>query len=135
VRTDFEPDNLGERYRVGADERRFSWLGPYSPFSPQGLQRRLTASARARAAWHMVPQAVQRRVRHPYERLAFRVSLWNRRSGAADKDGGEGAEPSEETLARLREHYAKDGDRLSALVGVTPPWCARADSAGAPALR
>jgi hypothetical protein len=126
VRADFEPDNLGERYRVGAIERGFSWMSPSSwmsptsPLSPQGVQRALGRNAAARAAWHAIPQARQLRLRRPYERIARRAVLWNRRS--PPNEARANAEPSLETLARLREHYAQDAAPLAVLLGMTPSW-------------
>jgi hypothetical protein len=126
VRADFRPSNIGTRYRVGAAERRFAWIGPYSPLSPQGLQRRLTASPRARQLWRLVPESTQRRIRHPYERLAFQVALWNRRgeppaSPAPPRAVPEPEVAQDELRRRLREHYAADAERLIACAGVRPP--------------
>jgi hypothetical protein len=124
VRADFEPGNLGTRYRESATERRFSWLSPYSRFSPQGVQRSLAGSTRARALWDTLPEAAQRQLRHPYERFAYQVGLWNRRT-QADANGVGEAEPRDATMARLREHYARDAEQLVRL-GVTPPWLTHA---------
>jgi hypothetical protein len=131
VRADFEPHNLGERYLVGAIERGFSWMSPStwmspsSPLSPQGVQRALVRSSAARAAWHVIPKARQRRLRRPYERISYRVALRNRRFAANEVRAN--AEPSLATLARLREHYTQDGGQLAALLGVTPSWQTSAD--------
>lgn len=126
VRADFEPPNLGERYRVGATERGFSWMSPSSwmsptsPLSPQGVQRALGRNSAARAIWHAIPQAHQLRLGRPYERIARRAARRNRRS--APNEVGTNAEPSLETLVRLREHYARDAMQLAVLLGVTPSW-------------
>jgi hypothetical protein len=126
VRDDVElPTNLGEKYNAGTAVREFSWtqpsswMSPYSPFSPQGVQVALTHNRLARAAWHSVSRDAKRRVRLPYARLSRRAVQRSR--GAEDN-----ADPA--TLAMLREHYADDTDRLAALLGVTPPW---ADANGA----
>ncbi len=120
VMADFEPPNLAVRYRAGAMQRRFSWMGPYASLSPQGLQRVLRKNSAVRAVWDLIPGAGQRRLRRPYERFAYRVDLWNRRS--ADGDKGKSAEPSLTTLRRLREHYEPDTAHLAALLEVTPSW-------------
>ncbi|HTU79341.1 MAG TPA: sulfotransferase domain-containing protein [Solirubrobacteraceae bacterium] len=131
VREDFEPPNIGTRYRQGASERKIPWLGPTTRLSPQGVQRALTGDARARAVWHMIPQAAQRRIRHPYERLAFRIALWNRRAGA-ETNGASACEPDEDAVERLREHFAHDAQRLSARLGVSPPWLTAAGTSPGP---
>jgi hypothetical protein len=126
VRADFEADNLGARYRVGSIERGFawrspsSWMSPSSPLSPQGMQRSLARSSAARAMWRAIPQATQLRLARPYERLARRAALRNRRS--APNEARANAEPSLATLARLREHYEREGAQLTELLGVAPAW-------------
>jgi len=126
VRADFEPPNLGERYRVGATERGFSWISPSSwisptsPLSPQGAQRALGRNIVARAVWRAMPEAHRLRLSRPYERVARRAARRNRRS--APNQVGTNAEPSLETLARLREHYAQDATQLAVLLGATPSW-------------
>lgn len=126
VSADFEPDNLNKRYNPGAFERGFSWsapsswISPSSPISPQGVRRGLSRNPAARAAWHLIPEARQRRLKRPYERVARQVVRWNRRS--APNKVKANAEPSLATLTRLREHYAEDAGGLSALLGVTPSW-------------
>jgi Sulfotransferase domain len=133
VGADFEPHNLGARYRVGAVERGFtwtspsSWMSPSSPLSPRGVQRALWRNPATRAAWHAIPQTPQQRLRVPYERIARRAVLWNQRRDPNDVRAN--AEPSTATLTLLREHYAEDTSQLGALLGVTPPWN---ESAGAP---
>jgi hypothetical protein len=121
VKPDFEPENLGVRYRVGASERRFDWLGPYAPLSPHGIKRALTGNSTARSIWHAIPESLQRRVRHPYERFALSVSLWNRRP-ETDGKTAQAATASNTTLARLRKHYAHDTERLTTLLGRSPTW-------------
>ena len=128
VRADFEPDNLGTAYNVGEAERGFSWtsppswMSPTSPLSPQGVRRGLRRNPVARAVWRSIPRDRQRRLKRPYERLAVRTARWNRRQPPNEVKAN--AQPSPQTLARLREHFAEDGERLSALLGVTPPWLA-----------
>jgi hypothetical protein len=120
VKGDYLPDNLGERYNAGIDVRQFSWtrpsswMSPYSPLSPQGLQLALRRNAAARTVWRMVPYARRRGLKDRYNRLARRIVLSNAER-SADEVGSE-------TLARLREHYAADTLQLSALLGRTPPW-------------
>ncbi len=120
VQADFLPSNLGKKYNAGIDVRPFSWthpstwMSPYSPLSPQGLQLALRRNAAVRAAWHMVPYARRRRLKGRYNRLARRIVLRNAERGE-DR-------VSEETLARLREHYAADTLQLTRLLGGSPPW-------------
>jgi hypothetical protein len=117
-----ELSNLGEKYNSGVAVRGFSWtspsswMSPYSPFSPQGVQGALRRNSLARTAWHTVPTNAKRRVRLPYSRLARRAVQSNRSGGGDDVDPA--------TLALLREHYADDAERLAALLGVTAPWAA-----------
>ena len=126
VTADFEPQNLGERFRVGAVERGFSWrspaswMTPSSPLSPQGLARALSRSATARGAWQSVSEDRRRRAVRAYERVARRVARRNRDSDPNDVSAN--APPSVQTLARLREHYSADLGRLADLTGTTPPW-------------
>jgi hypothetical protein len=126
VGADFEADNLGARYHVGSTAPGFSWtspsswMTPSSPLSPQGMQRALRRSSTARAAWHAIPQTRQRRLRRPYERIAQRVVLWNRHRSPNEVRAN--VQPSPETLARLRDHYAPDASQLAALLQTTPTW-------------
>ena len=118
VRSDFVPDNLGARYRSSGAERRFSWMSPYASLSPQGLKLALAHNERARAVWARLPANGQLWVRRRYEAAAYRVDLWNRRG---ERSSGE---PDSNTVVRLREHFASDADRLTALMGAVPPWVA-----------
>lgn len=126
VRADFVPDDLGERYNAGVAMRQFSWtnpsswMTPYSPLSPQGVQLALRRNSAVRAVWDAVPKDGQRRVRRRYQGIARRAALRNRRSG------DDRVNPR--TLARLREHYAPDAAQLATLLGVTPSWQRSADS-------
>jgi hypothetical protein len=126
VRVDFEPDNLGARFRKGATERGFSWrspsswMSPSSPLSPQGVGSAIGRNPAARAVWHMMPVDRQRRLERRYERIARRAVRRNR--GSRPNEVRANAEPSLATLAGLREHYAADADQLAALIGVTPSW-------------
>jgi hypothetical protein len=126
VRADFEPENIGARYHVGAVGRGFSWtspsswLTPSSPLSPQGVQRALRRNGASRALWHALPTSQQRQLRRPYERVAGRVQLRNRRRSPNEVSAN--AAPSAGTLERLREHYEHDGRRLTVLIGEPLPW-------------
>jgi hypothetical protein len=126
VRADFEPDNLGARFRAGATERGFSWsspsswMSPSSPLSPQGVGGAIGRNPAARAVWHMMPEDRQRRLGRRYERIARRAVRRNRRSRPNQVRAN--AEPSPAILARLGEHYAQDAGELAALLGVTPSW-------------
>jgi len=116
VTSDFVPANLGTRYRAGGTERRFSWMSPHAPLSPQGLQRAVTRNSATRAAWRALPEGGRRRIRRGYEHFAYRVDLWNRRSGASVTG------PAPAILGRLRGHFAQEADQLAALLGVVAPW-------------
>jgi hypothetical protein len=125
VTADFEPDNLGKRYQSSAIVRRFSWrspsswISPSSPLSPQGIARALSRNPAVKAVWHGMPEDRQRRLERPYQRIARRAALRNRRSDSTDVRAN--AAPSLATLTRLREHYGEDAGQLAAL-GVTPSW-------------
>lgn len=126
VRADFEAEDLGARYQAGVIERGFSWtspsswMSPSSPLSPQGMGRALSRNSAARAVWHVIPEDRQGRLGRPYQRIARRAALRNRRSDPNDVRAN--AEPTPATLTRLREHFAQDRGQLAALLGVTPPW-------------
>lgn len=125
VDADFQPRDLGERYRVGATVRGFewrspsSWLSPSSPMSPQGMARALRSSSAARGLWHTLPPRQQVRLRRPYEAITSRLARQNRRRTPNTVSAH--AEPDPAVIARLREHYARDRETLLAL-GVTPTW-------------
>jgi hypothetical protein len=131
VSADFEPENLGRRYRVGAIERGFSWtspsswIAPSSPLSPQGVRRGLGRNPAAQAIWRAMPPASQRGLSHHYERVAQRAARWNR--ARSPNEVRANAEPSTMTLARLDEHYGEDARRLADLLGATPRWLASPD--------
>ncbi len=116
VRSDFVPDNLGARYRVGGAQRRVSWLGTYSRLNPWALQRTLTGNSTAKGLWHALPETRRRQIDRVFSRASYRMDLWNRR-GAADAEGSD-----LETLERLRAHYEPDARALAALLGTDPPW-------------
>ncbi len=119
------PENLGTKYNAGVLTSGFawrspgSWLTPSSPLSPQGLTRAMRRNAAARSLWHALPEGGKRQVHRPVERLAVRVARRNRRRPANQVRAN--MAPSERTLARLREHYAHDAERLAEL-GLEPPW-------------
>jgi hypothetical protein len=123
---DFVAPNLGERYFVARAQRGFrwdrpgTWMSPSSPISPQGVERGLRRMPGARTLWHALPFEGQRRLRRPYERLAGRAAVRNRRKPANELPAN--AAPRPDTVARLREHFAKDGERLSELLGAPPYW-------------
>jgi hypothetical protein len=126
VSADFEPDNLGRRYRVGTAGRGFSWrspsswLSPASPLSPQGVGAAISRNPAARAVWQRMPADRQRRLGARYQRIARRAAVRNRRRAPDEPTAN--AEPSAATLERLREHYADDAERLTQLLGARPPW-------------
>jgi hypothetical protein len=130
VKNDVIPTNLGQRYNAGTDVRPFSWtrpsswMTPYSPLSPQGVQLALSRSSAARAVWRKLPRERQWRLKGRYNRIARRVVARNRHHAAGEK-----LDPA--TLARLREHYARDTEQLATLLGVAPPWQTQAEQVGA----
>jgi Sulfotransferase domain len=106
VDADFVPDNLGTSYREGGAARRFRWL------DLNALQAATSSSTLARGLWHALPEPARRRVDRRFDRLNYRLGLWNRRSASP------GAEREAETDHALREHYAPDVKRCSELLGV-----------------
>jgi hypothetical protein len=116
VQSDFRPDNLGTKYRVGGAERRFSWLGTYSFLSPFAVQRALTRNTATRGLWHALPESRRRQIDRVFGRFVYRLDLWNRRADIEPVD------PDGATFERLREHFAQDDRRLAALIGASPPW-------------
>jgi hypothetical protein len=116
VGPDFVPENLGERYRQGASQRRVGWLGTYSALSPWAIQRAATRAAPLRALWHGLPQRHRRRIDGAFGDLAYRLDLWNRRTA----EPGEATEAA--TLSRLREHFAIDHLTLEEMLGMSAPW-------------
>ncbi len=126
VSADFEPHNIGRKFHVGVSVDTFSWTSPsswrspLSPISPQGIARALRHSGVARAAWHAIPESSQRRLNRNYKRAATRTL--QRSVHSADADPNPDALPSDRTLERLREHYAREADQLAALLGRAVPW-------------
>ena len=116
VRTEFLPDNIGIRYRVGATESRFSWLGRDSPLHPWTVARVLAGNPAARRLWHALPVLRRRQIDRGLARVTYALDVWNRRT-EVDAGNSDGA-----TLGRLRTHYAEDARRLAALLGNGPPW-------------
>lgn len=116
VGSDFVPDNVGTKYRVGSAERRIGWLGTYSFLSPLAMQRTLTRNPLTRRLWRALPEPVRRHVDRLFGRLVYRLDLWNRRAETRDVD------PDALTLQRLRGHFAQDADRLAGLLGTPLPW-------------
>ncbi len=122
VKTVQELPNVGEKYNSGVAVRDFSWsrpdtwTSPYSPISPQGIRVALRHNSAVQAMWKAVPYDARRSLRFPYLRLA-RWAVERNISHSGDDVGAE-------TLARLRKHYAQDTERLTALLGVAPPWTA-----------
>lgn len=109
IESDFMPDNLGTRYRVGG-ERRYSWLRV-------GEARRAVAHNQiAHSLWQALPDLVRHPIDRAYDRSVYAIDLWNRRA-SADLDV-----PSPAIQHRLRKHFAQDADRLTRLLGTPPPW-------------
>ena len=116
VRSDFTPENIGARYRVGATERRLSWLGTDSRLNPWTLQRALTGSTAAKGLWHALPEPARRRIDRGFGRISYKMDLWNRRTKV------DSSEADRTTLERLRAHYEHDARKLATLLGTDPPW-------------
>jgi Sulfotransferase family len=112
ISSDFVPDNLGTRYRVGGTNRRLSW----SWLRAGEARRALVRNPAVRFLWRSLPDAVRRPIDRGFERAVYKVDLWNRRKSADVYD------PAAATRGRLRAHFAQDADQLAALLGVVPPW-------------
>ncbi len=110
VRSDVIPDNLGVRYREGGSTRRFPGL------NPDESVRSIARNPLTRRLWHSLPRGARYAISRGYADLAYRMDLWNRHSQEKLD------EPSAATVARLREHFASDADRISALLGASVPW-------------
>lgn len=111
VATDFVPENLEQRYRVGAGEQRMRRL------SPEALRGRARRSAGLRRAWGGLPEGARHSVYNGFEKVTYRFDLWNRRGAGAEPTG-----PAPETAARLRDHFAADAAVLTDPLGAPPPW-------------
>jgi Sulfotransferase family len=110
----FRPPNLGTRYNEGASSRRFDWL------DLTRWQRAAARSTTLRGLWRRVPLSLRRRILDWFKVAVWRLFLWNR---VPTQNAEPGSDPAgAETLARLRDHYREDEQRLRELLGVTPPW-------------
>lgn len=121
VTPDFIPDNLGIRYRAGRVERRFSWMSPSAGSwpSPYGdLRRAVIGNPVMRTLWHALPEVGRHRINRGISHTLYRLDLWNQRGGASTNTGA--LKPA--TMPELREHFARDTDRLAVLLGDVPPW-------------
>jgi hypothetical protein len=101
VRADFVPDNLDQRFRVGAAEQRLGGV------SPETLRERARRSGALRGAWGRLPRGARHALYNGFEKVTYRFDLWNRRAA---------------TEERLREHFAADAEVLRAQLGTAPPW-------------
>lgn len=108
----FVPDNLGERYRVGAARRRIASL------DPNAAMARAAGMAPLRGAWRALPPGVRLRLLHGYKELAYRIDLRNRAGTAEGPPADEDAAARE----RLRAHFADDRAALAAVLAAEPPW-------------
>jgi Sulfotransferase family len=110
VTCDYVPDNLGTRYREGADRRRVKKLNLYA------FQAKLAKIGPAKKAWHALPGGARERIDRAYRVLGFRAAMWNAHRGAA-RDG-----ISESAADRLRTHFLSDSEELGRLLSVDVPW-------------
>ncbi len=127
VSKDFVPENPTERYFRARQEAAFdwhrpvTWMSPSSPLSPQGLQRGVRALPGTHALWRALPFQTRRRLWQRYWRTAARARAANRRRAVPDRAAE--LAPRPETIERLREHFAQDIPRLTAMLdGAAPPW-------------
>ena len=118
VDAEFMPDTIEVRYRIGATQQRFSWLG-HEPLTR--VQLAMSRSAVARRAWHSLPYAARRRIDYAMGRMTRTINLRNRRSTNPDTADADDARTST-TLARLRSHYQGDAAVLATLLGERPRW-------------
>jgi hypothetical protein len=110
VETSFVPDNLGAVYRPRGAVRRLQHLD-------LGAARTAAANSRAISrTWWSIPLPARRRLEIAFDKIAYELDLWNRRS-ASELPG-----PRPETLRKLRGHYAQDVARLEEIIGAPTPW-------------
>jgi len=111
VDPEFRPPNLGRRYHEGGARRRFAWM------DIAAWQSRARRSAALQRAWRLLPRQLRLGALRRFGLLERRLFFWNR---VTVEPGEEPDQPSERSLARLREHYREDQDLLEALL--KPPW-------------
>lgn len=111
----FVPDNVGDRYRIGATERRVSWVR-----IPQA-RRAVAQYEGAKTLWYRLPDRGRQALDSAYESIAYRVDLWNRRPGVQVKQGDRRVDQ------QLREHFLPDAELLYKQFDVVPPWLAAWD--------
>ncbi len=118
VDSEFRPPNLGRRYHDGGSRRRFAWLDLTT------WQRAATRSAALKGLWRRVPRSLRLRILRRFNLALRRLFLWNRVpiDARVDPDPAGRETLARLASARLRAHYREDGQRLRALLGVTPPW-------------
>ncbi len=112
VAADFIPDNIGTTYRPSAAARRVRWL------DLNAVQAAVAANPLTRRVWHALPERSRRGIDKRFDRMNYLTDLWNRRPGQGSTS------IASDTLRALRDHYERDAERLSSLLGEAAPWLA-----------
>jgi hypothetical protein len=110
VSSQFIPDNIGARYRAGAEKQRLSALDLYA------WQRTLGSVRAARSLWRLLPQNARFRVSNAVNVASYRMALWNRRNTRA------GDSMNTATRQMLAAHFNADSQRLGNMIGADVPW-------------
>ena len=110
VASDFQPSNLGERYRVAGSRRRLRRLNLDS------VERRVASNSHLRSAWHALPGGLRGRIDRGFKEFKYQADVRNR---VVEPDV---EAPSELVSERLRAHYAPDRERLRLLIDREPQW-------------
>jgi len=110
VASDFQPSNLGQRYRVAGSRRRLRRL------DLDRLERRVASNRHLRSAWHALPAGLRQRVDRDFKELKYQSDVRNRVVERQTEA------PLEEVEERLRAHFAIDREHLRTLIGREPPW-------------
>jgi Sulfotransferase family len=110
VASDFQPPNLGQRYRVAGSRRRLRQL------DPDRFQRRVASSRHLRSAWHALPGGLRERIDRGFKEFTYQADVRNRIVEPRAEM------PSQHVEERLRAHYALDRETLRLLIDREPQW-------------